>query len=106
MTAATARYVVAVRLTRAPPIDRLPDPATVVDLFWAHAAPADRLDHVRTSAPAPAGRLDIAVILRAESAEDCLRTVRNLCARTTRSPTLSGWTAERLSTLPLAGLGF
>ncbi|GAB2745673.1 hypothetical protein [Kitasatospora kifunensis] len=99
-----ARYVVAVQLTGPPARDRNPHPATVVDLLWAHATTADRLDHVRAPALVTADELELVVLLRAESASDAARTAEGLFSRATRSPALSGWHTAALSVLPLATL--
>ncbi|GAB2745582.1 hypothetical protein [Kitasatospora kifunensis] len=99
-----ARYVVATHLTGPPARDRNPRPATVVDLVWAHATTADRLDHVRVQAPATAGELELVVLLRAETAADAIRAAQGLCARATRSPALLDWHTDDFNALPLAAL--
>jgi hypothetical protein len=100
------RYAVAARLTGPPADDRAPHPATVVDLVWAHAVTADRLDHVRVRPPVPAGELELLVLLRAETVADAIRTAEGLLDRALRSPVLSGWHTDdfSFSALPLAAL--
>ncbi|MFI9324846.1 hypothetical protein ACIGXI_34410 [Kitasatospora aureofaciens] len=99
-----ARYVVATHLTGPATRDRNPHPAAVVDLVWAHATTADRLDHVRVRAPVTAHELDLIVLLRAATAADAVRTAEGLFARATRSPALSDWHTDDFNVLPLAAL--
>ncbi|MGF1426179.1 hypothetical protein [Kitasatospora sp. LaBMicrA B282] len=101
------RYAVAARLTGPPvrhPAPLPPQPATVVDLLWAHATAADRLDHVRVRTPEPAGGLELLVLLRAETDADAILTADDLLGRAARSPALSGWHADGFRVLPLAAL--
>lgn len=96
--------MVATHLTGPPARGQTPRPATVVDLVWAHATPNDRLDHVRVNARAPAGELELAVLLRAPTASAAIRTAEGLFDRALGSPALTGWRSDDINVLPLAAL--
>jgi hypothetical protein len=100
----TARYAVAARLTAGAAVAPAVNPAVVVDLMWARATPADRLDHVRVRGLGTADELDVVLILRATSALEAGTTITALCARAADSPALTGWTLERIDTLQLTDL--
>lgn len=103
--ATTSRYVVAARLIADADADlNVVSPAIVVDLVWAHARPADRLDHVRARAPDAPGVLDVVLILRAADAREARANTRALCDRATDSPALTRWTLDRIDALQFADL--
>lgn len=101
----TARYAVVARLiapfgTGGPD----PDPETVVDLIWARAAAADRLDHVRVRAGPDPGDVDVLAFLRAETEAEALDRARQLFIRITRASLLNGWELPYLRTTALSEL--
>ncbi|MEV7598216.1 hypothetical protein AB0O91_12645 [Kitasatospora sp. NPDC089797] len=100
----SGRYVVASRLAGPPTRGRNPNAAAVVDLLWAHAITADRLDHVRVRASDTAHVLDLILLLRAATAAGAVRTAEGLFARATRSPALSDWHSGEFRALPLSAL--
>lgn len=101
---ANSRYVVAARLVAAADADPDVSPAIVVDLVWAHARAADRLDHVRARAADAPGLLNVVLILRAADAPEALAKAGGLCARAAGRPALSGWSLDRIDALALADL--
>ncbi|MFF0434944.1 hypothetical protein ACFYU9_22240 [Streptomyces sp. NPDC004327] len=62
------------------------------DLLWAHAAPADGLEHI-TVRPAPCGMVAV-FFLTAASDEAALQRVRGLVVRTRDPIAAQGYTAE------------
>ncbi|MGY0231384.1 hypothetical protein [Longispora urticae] len=97
------RYAVATRLDGPP--GRL-NPETLVDLLWAHALPADQLDHVRARAPDPdqPGRLETVLILRAAGPTEAAAAARTVLDRAVAAPPLRDWAVTGLHALPLADL--
>jgi hypothetical protein len=80
-----------------------PNPAIIVDLFWAQASPSDGVDHVRAVVEAPANVI-VLLILRAASAMTALEAAARLCAHAAQSPSLRGWAVQNLDVLPLSEL--
>lgn len=78
-----------------PSIDLAAHAPLLQDLLWAHAVPADGLDHVRVR-PFVEGRggTDAAVFIRADSDAAALDRVRALIERVQKPIGTFGYTAE------------
>ncbi|MGF1432190.1 hypothetical protein [Kitasatospora sp. LaBMicrA B282] len=95
--------LVLIRLTGPPWLRRprhpaLPTPQLVVDVIWANAVPADRLEYVHTRAgPLPAS-IDLALFHRLDPRRPSIgATALALCQRAiANSPSLQAWTAQPL----------
>lgn len=84
-------YLAVLSLGAGPEIaDQTLDPELLVDVLWAIADPADRIDHISTlSGP---GRANVGCYLRADTQSDAERRARTLLERATATaPLLRGW---------------
>ena len=100
MNAMTLRYAIAARLE--PPSEATPiNPAVLADLLWAHARPADLLDHVRT-APDQDGAITIVLLLRADTESAAIQAATRLCTYALCTHALAAYRVADMGVLPLA----
>jgi hypothetical protein len=67
--------------------ERAPPPDVVVDLIWAHATPADKLEHVRASTTV--GRVDLVLFIDANDGHEAAALADRVCARATASGSIA-----------------
>lgn len=99
----TSRYVVRAHLAVPTERESAVNTAVLVDLFWAQAAPADGLDHVRATTEPLAG-VAVLLILRAPSEIAAFEAAERISTRALRTPALRNRVIRDLDVLPLSEL--